>query len=104
MTLTKTSATEFPELLTIAKGTTPAAAPAAASDPALTALQDLLKAHHNDQAVSWIVTRFPALPPREAIDVLGAWLVRQTMPAADATPATPNAAPAAPLGSPHAAL
>jgi len=100
----KTSATAFPELLTIAKGTTPAAAPAAASDPALTALQDLLKAHHNDQAVSWIVTRFPALPPREAIDVLGAWLVRQTMPAADATPATPNAAPAAPLGSPRAAL
>ena len=101
----KTNANTFPELLAIANGTAPAAAVAASPDPALAALQGLLKAHHNDQAVSWIVTRFPALPPQEAIDVLSAWLVRQTMPAADATPATPDAAPpATPSAGPSAAL
>jgi len=92
----KTSNTAFPELLAIANGTTPAAgAPAAASDQAVVALHDVL-AHHKDQAVGWLVARLPGLQPQEAIDVLGAWLVRQSAPAAAASPAAPAPAPAGP--------
>jgi TonB family protein len=96
----KTSSTAFPELVAIANGAAPAPLTAAAPDPSVVALQDMLKAHHDEQAVSWIVSRFPSLPPSQAIDVLGAWLARQTMPAAQATPApadspAPAAGPAA---------
>src|SRR3569832_498385 len=80
----KTSSTAFPELLAIASGSAPAAGPVAGPpDQAVIALQDLI-AHHKDQAVGWIVARFPGWAPQEAIDVLGAWLVRQTLLAAAA--------------------
>ena len=95
----KTSDTAFPELLAIANGTAPAAASAAvAPDQAVIGLQDVL-AHHKEQAVTWLVTRFPALQPQQAIDVLGAWLVRQSLPAAAASPAPAGAPSPAPAGT-----
>src|SRR3569623_323060 len=88
----KTSSTAFPELLALANGSAPAAGPVAGpTDQAEIALQDLM-AHHKDQAVGWIVARFPEWAPQEAIDVLGAWLERQTMPAAAQAPAPAPAA------------
>lgn len=94
----KTSSTAFPELLAIANGSAPASAgPGVAPEQNVMALRDMLQAHKDVQAVNWIVARFPALPPQEAIDVLGTWLVRQSMPAAEAAPAkTPSPAQAAP--------
>ena len=95
----KTSSTAFPELLAIANGSAPAAGPVAGpTDQAVIALQDLM-AHHKDQAVGWIVARFPEWAPQEASDVLGAWLVRQTWPAAAQAPA-----PAPASTGPSAAL
>ena len=92
----KTSSTAFPELLAIASGTAPAAASAAAaSDHTVVALQDVL-AHDKGKAVGWLVARFPAMQPQEAIDVLGAWLVRQTNPAVEASPAAASATGHAP--------
>jgi hypothetical protein len=98
----KTSNAAFPELLAIANGTTAPAASAAAPDQTVVALQDVL-AHHKDQAVGWLVARFPALQPQQAVDVLGAWLVRQATPAAEASPAGGKASPRAPADVPAAA-
>ena len=49
-------------------------------------LRQLLKDNHPHDAVSWIVTKLETLPPRDAIDALGAWLVRPTSSAAEAAP------------------
>jgi len=95
----KTSNAAFPELLAIANGTVAPAATAAAPDQAVVALHDVL-AHHKDQAVSWLVARIPGLQPHQAVDVLGAWLVRQAAPAAEASPAVGPASPRAPAGVP----
>lgn len=100
----KTSNMAFPELLAIANGTAPGSGSAAATpDQAVVALQDVL-VHHNAEAVGWIVARFPSLPPQQAIDVLGAWLVRQAMPAAEATPAAATDVPAPVSAGTSAAL
>jgi len=100
----KTSSAAFPELLAIASGApSAAAAPVAAPDQAVVALNDVL-AHHRGQAVAWLVERFPALQPQQAIDVLGAWLIRQSASSAEASPvAAPAAGPAPAAGAPAAA-
>ena len=103
----KTSGAAFPELLAAAAGTAPSAASAPPSDRAAVALQDVL-VHRKGEAVSWIVARFPGLPPQEAIDVLGTWLGRQSLPAAAAAPVAappvPGAAPVPAPAGPSAAL
>ncbi|MBC8133401.1 MAG: TonB family protein [Deltaproteobacteria bacterium] len=73
-----------------------AAAPAAATEP----LRQLLKSNRNREASAWILDRFTSLEPRDGIDALGAWLLRQPAAAtAGETPAAPSppqtAAPAA---------
>jgi hypothetical protein len=62
------------------------------------AVRELLKAHKNHEAVAWIAERLPTLEARAAIDVLGAWLARQSPGAAPAAAesASTSAAPASP--------
>lgn len=77
----------------------PIAAPPGSAAPApgasVAKFQDLLKAGKAHDAVGWVVAHLAALPPAEAVDVLGAWLVRDAIAAAGATP---PAAPAAEAG------
>jgi hypothetical protein len=69
---------------------------------AIEPVRQLLKNNHNREAAGWIVERLPSLEPLDAIDVLGAWLLRRPAtaaveaPAARANPVTPSeAAPTA---------
>ncbi|HEY4185047.1 MAG TPA: TonB family protein [Polyangia bacterium] len=100
----KTMSGVSPELLALANGTAAAsdkdATPSA--DAALAQLQEFLKARRTHDAVGWVVERFPTFSPHDAIEVLGAWLVRQPTAAAEATPASGPAAPAS--SAPRAAL
>jgi HEAT repeat protein len=107
----KTSASAFPELIAIANTPVPGAAGTkvvSPADPALAQFQALLKTHRTHDVVGWIVDRFPTFAPQDAIEVLGAWLVRPTTAAAEAAPSPAQpAAPAAasPTNSaPNAAL
>jgi len=74
----------------------PSAAAVAAGQTTVGGFQAMLKAGRTDDAVAWVVEKFPALEPKDAVDVLGAWLVRPTG-------STPVAAPAAPASSPDGA-
>jgi len=76
------------------KASAPVTAPveSAASEP----VRAMLKENHNAEAATWIVEKLTTLEPREAIAVLGAWLVRGPAAAVQApAPAAPSAAPAA---------
>ena len=60
-------------------GATPAAGAASATDgtaAGVKALRDLLAANQTRDAAGWIVSRLQTLPPTDAIDALGTWLVR----------------------------
>lgn len=79
----------------IAAGESKPAAPPVATAPseanaATAPVHQMLKSAQNREAAGWIVERLAGLETRDAIDVLGAWLVRQPTAAA----VTPSAAPA----------
>jgi hypothetical protein len=59
----------------------------------------MLKESHHGEAAAWIVEKLPSLEPRDAIAVLGAWLVRG--PSSGGKTAAPK--PAAPAAAPEAA-
>ena len=63
----------------------PGEATTAAGEPAQP-FRQFLKENRGRDAVAWIVEKLETLPPRDAIDVLGAWLVRPSSAAAEASP------------------
>jgi len=82
-------------VLAIANG--PAGRPVAdgaspVTDSTLAPLQEMLKARKTREALGWIVGRFPSLAPKQAIDALGVWLIRETV-AAEAVPAAGQPSP-----------
>ncbi len=76
-----------------APGKADALAAAAPSTPPTESVHQMLKESRNQEAAGWIVEKFESLPPRDAIDVLGAWLRRAPAAAAEVKPATPAARP-----------
>jgi hypothetical protein len=70
----------------------------------VTQFQDLLKAGKAHDAVGWVVGHLVSLAPADAVDVLGAWLVRDAVAAAGAAPAVEaaGAPPSAPRGATEA--
>jgi len=64
--------------------------------------QAILKARRTGAAVAWVVEKFSALEPKDAVEVLGAWLVRPTRSAPVAAPAAPAEPASSPDGAPSA--
>lgn len=108
-------------VVTIEGESAPAAAVAApapnvtgAQGAPVTQFQELLKAGKAHDAVGWVVDHLVSLPPADAVDVLGAWLVRDAIatagsgpspsstPASEAAGGAPSAPPAAPAASRNA--
>jgi TonB family protein len=86
------------ELRAIAAGQVKPQQPAAQAQPAVATattepVRQLLREHRSHEAAGWIVEKFHALEAREAIDVLGLWLLRAPAAAASGAPPQPSAAP-----------
>lgn len=93
-----------------ASASTGTAAGSAADTAATAPVLQMLKARHNREAAEWIVAKLESLEPRQAIDVLGAWLRRgpsaaadNAAPAAKPQPETAAPAPSVPAAAPSAA-
>jgi len=71
----------------------PAARTAAAAQSAVDKFQALLKARRSSDAVAWVVEKFATLEQKDAVDVLGAWLVRPIGSAPVAAPVEPAKPP-----------